>query len=65
MPRHPLVDQLRFTRAEFMRAIKGVPAADAMKRLLPELDLAGIRTRRLIRTSPISTTYPTTSASIT
>jgi uncharacterized damage-inducible protein DinB len=35
MQKHPLVDQLRFTRAEFMRAIKGVPAADAMKRLLP------------------------------
>ena len=35
MQGHPLVDQLRFTRAEFMRAIKGVPAADAMKRLLP------------------------------
>ena len=35
MPRHPLVDQLRFTRAEFLRAMRGVPAGDAEKRLLP------------------------------
>ncbi len=35
MQRHPMVDQLRFTRAEFMRAIKGIPAVDAEKRLLP------------------------------
>lgn len=33
--RHPLVDQLRFTRREFMRAIRGVPAEDAVKRILP------------------------------
>jgi uncharacterized damage-inducible protein DinB len=32
---HPLVFQLRFTRSEFLRAIKGVSAADARKRLLP------------------------------
>ena len=35
MQTHPLVDQLRFTRAEFMRAIRRVPAADAEKRVLP------------------------------
>lgn len=32
---HPLVDQLRFTRREWLRALDGVPAADATKRLLP------------------------------
>ena len=32
---HPLVDQLRFTRSEFMRAVKGVSDQDARKRLLP------------------------------
>lgn len=32
---HPLVDQLRFTRAEFMRAVKGVTIKDAAIRLLP------------------------------
>ncbi len=32
---HPLIDQLRFTRSEFMRAIKGVKDDDARKRLLP------------------------------
>lgn len=32
---HPLVDQLRFTRSEFMRAVKGITDADARKRLLP------------------------------
>jgi hypothetical protein len=32
---HPLVSQLRFTRSEFMRAVKGVSDADACKRLLP------------------------------
>ena len=32
---HPLVSQLRFTRSEFMRAVKGVSDADARKRLLP------------------------------
>ena len=32
---HPLVSQLRFTRKEFMRAVKGVSEADARKRLLP------------------------------
>ncbi len=32
---HPLVDQLRFTRTEFMRGIKGVKDADACRRFLP------------------------------
>lgn len=32
---HPLVQQLRFTRKEFIRGIKGVPEEDARKRLLP------------------------------
>jgi hypothetical protein len=32
---HPLVDQLRFTRSEFLRGIKRVSDADARKRLLP------------------------------
>ena len=32
---HPLVSQLRFTRKEFLRAVKGVSEADAQKRLLP------------------------------
>jgi hypothetical protein len=32
---HPLVDQLRFTRAEFMQSVKGLGDADARKRLLP------------------------------
>lgn len=32
---HPLVKQLRFTRSEFLRAVKGVSDADARKRLLP------------------------------
>ena len=32
---HPLVSQLRFTRSEFMRAVKGIKNADARKRLLP------------------------------
>ncbi|HEU0296837.1 MAG TPA: DinB family protein [Anaerolineales bacterium] len=32
---HPLVSQLRFTRSEFMRAVKGVGDEDARKRLLP------------------------------
>jgi hypothetical protein len=32
---HPLIDQLRFTRSEFMRGVKGIPDADARKRLLP------------------------------
>ena len=32
---HPLVSQLRFTRSEFMRSVKGVTDADARKRLLP------------------------------
>jgi len=32
---HPLVLQLRFTRSEFMRAVKGVEDADARRRILP------------------------------
>jgi DinB superfamily len=32
---HPLVSQLRFTRREFMRAVKGVSDHDARQRLLP------------------------------
>jgi uncharacterized damage-inducible protein DinB len=32
---HPLVLQLRFTRSEFKRALKGLSEVDASKRLLP------------------------------
>ena len=32
---HPLVDQLRFTRSEFMRAIEGLSDEDARKRFPP------------------------------
>ena len=32
---HPLVSQLRFTRSEFLRAVKGVSDEDARKRILP------------------------------
>jgi uncharacterized damage-inducible protein DinB len=32
---HPLVAQLRFTRSEFWRAVKGVDEADAQKRFMP------------------------------
>jgi hypothetical protein len=32
---HPLVDQLRFTRSEFRRGLRGVPAADALRRIDP------------------------------
>ena len=32
---HPLVSQLRFTRSEFMRAVKGISDQDARKRLMP------------------------------
>lgn len=32
---HPLVDQLRFTRSEFMRGIEGVSEEEACQRLLP------------------------------
>jgi hypothetical protein len=32
---HPLVLQLRFTRSEFLRGVKGVSQEDAAKRLLP------------------------------
>jgi hypothetical protein len=32
---HPLVEQLRFTRSEFLRGLEGLSDADARKRLLP------------------------------
>ena len=32
---HPLIDQLRFTRSEFLRSVKGVNEEDGRKRLLP------------------------------
>jgi uncharacterized damage-inducible protein DinB len=32
---HPLVDQLRFTRSEFLRGIRGVSEADAQRRIEP------------------------------
>ena len=32
---HPLVDQLRFTRSEFRRALRGLSDADARRRSLP------------------------------
>jgi len=32
---HPLITQLRFTRSEFMRGVKGISDDDARKRLLP------------------------------
>jgi uncharacterized damage-inducible protein DinB len=32
---HPLVAQLRFTRSEFLRTIKGVTEKDAQRRLVP------------------------------
>mgnify|MGYP001469375635 CR=1 FL=1 len=32
---HPLVDQLRFTRSEFLRGIRGVTEADAQRRIEP------------------------------
>jgi uncharacterized damage-inducible protein DinB len=32
---HPLVTQLRFTRAEFIRAVKGIDEEDAQRRVLP------------------------------
>jgi hypothetical protein len=35
MTLHPLVDQLRFTRSEFIRGIQGVNDEDAKKRILP------------------------------
>jgi len=34
-PIHPLVEQLRFTRREFQRGLRGVSEADAVTRLLP------------------------------
>ena len=32
---HPLVDQLRFTRTEWLRALRRVPEADALRRIEP------------------------------
>jgi hypothetical protein len=32
---HPLVDQLMFSRSEFIRALQGLSEADAQKRILP------------------------------
>lgn len=32
---HPLVAQLRFTRSEFLRTVKGVDETDAQKRFMP------------------------------
>jgi len=32
---HPLVDQLRFARSEFLRALQGLSEEDAQKRILP------------------------------
>lgn len=32
---HPLVDQLRFTRSEWRRALRGVPEADGYRRFQP------------------------------
>ena len=32
---HPLVDQLRFTRSEFMRGIRGIDEAAAQRRIEP------------------------------
>ena len=32
---HPLVSQLRFTRTEFQRALAGLPAEDAVRRMEP------------------------------
>ena len=32
---HPLVDQLRFTRSEFRRGLRGTPAEDGVRRLEP------------------------------
>ena len=32
---HPLIDQLRFTRSEFRRALKGLTEAEARRRFLP------------------------------
>ncbi|HEY8636844.1 MAG TPA: DinB family protein [Candidatus Limnocylindrales bacterium] len=32
---HPLVDQLRFTRSEWLRGLRGIPEADGVRRLKP------------------------------
>ena len=32
---HPLVEQLRFTRAEWLRALRGMPEDDALRRIEP------------------------------
>ena len=45
---HPLVDQLRFTRREWLRALAGVSDEDAGQRLLPMNSIRpiGFRPRR-------------------
>lgn len=40
--RHPLVDQLRFTRAELERCLAGIPTEDAERRLMPNNSIAWI-----------------------
>lgn len=35
MSRHPLVDQLRFARSEFVRCLEGISAEDAVRRIMP------------------------------
>ena len=32
---HPLVDQLRFARSEFLRGLEGLTKEDAARRVLP------------------------------
>jgi hypothetical protein len=39
---HPLVDQLRFTRSEWMRGLEGVTAAEAARRFEPMNSIAWI-----------------------
>ena len=39
---HPLIDQLRFTRSEWLRALDAIPEADGVKRLQPMLSLIHI-----------------------
>ena len=35
MMTHPLVDQLRFTRSEFVRALEGITDEEARRRFMP------------------------------
>jgi DinB superfamily len=39
---HPLVDQLRFTRAEWLRGLDGVSESDGVRRILPMNSLSWI-----------------------